>query len=240
MTNSENNNGQTMKTIGILGGLGPQATMDLEMRLHKVAQQTIPQEKNSGYPLMVVQYYRHAPVLLVDENTPVVPFQPDPRLLEVAGNLGTIADFLLIASNGVHLLQREIEEASGRKVLSMIDATLEEVKKKGWKKVGVLGLMNSMVYTIRMDKMGIAYETIDNELQGKLNQAIFRVMEGHEDEADHAIVIEAINQLRNKNVDGIIPGCTEIPLLLKEDMDAPDILNPAQLVAEAAIKFSLS
>ena len=69
MTNSENNNGQTMKAIGILGGLGPQATIDLELRLHKAAQQTIPQEKNSGYPPMVVQYYRHAPVLLADENT---------------------------------------------------------------------------------------------------------------------------------------------------------------------------
>ncbi|HEX5153609.1 MAG TPA: amino acid racemase [Parafilimonas sp.] len=240
MTNSENNNGQTMKTIGILGGLGPQATMDIEMRLHNVAQQMIPQEKNSGYPLMAVQYYRHAPVLLADENTPVVPFQPDPRLLKVAENLGAIADFLLIASNGVHLLQREIEEASGRKVLSMIDATLEEVKAKGWQKVGVLGLMNSMVYTIPMNKMGIAYETIDNELQRKLNQAIFKVMEGHEDDSDRAIAIEAINQLRSKNVDGIIPGCTEVPLLLRENMNAPDILNPAQLVAEAAIKFSLS
>ena len=124
--------------------------------------------------------------------------------------------------------------------MSMIDATLDEVKRKGWQKVGVLGLMNSLVYTVRMDRMGIAYETIDNELQNKLNQAIFRIMEGQETEPDRVIAMEAINQLRNKNVDGIIPGCTEIPLLLKENMDAPDILNPARLVAEAAIKFCLS
>jgi aspartate/glutamate racemase len=62
----------------------------------------------------------------------------------------------------------------------------------------------------------------------------------HEDEADRVIAIEAINQLRNKNIDGIIPGCTEIPLLLRENMDASDILNPAQLLAEAAIKYCLS
>ena len=240
MTNSENNNEQTMKTIGILGGLGPQATIDLEMRLHKAAQQTIPQEKNSGYPPMVVQYYRHAPVLLADENTPAVPWQPDPRMLEVARNLGAVSDFLLIASNGVHSFQKEIESASGLKVLNMIDVTLEEVKKKGWQKAGVLGLMYPMVYTTRMDEMGIAYETIDNELQEKLNQSIFRMMEGNEDEADRLIAIEAINQLRNKNIDGIIPGCTEIPLLLRENMNASDILNPAQLLAEAAIKYSLS
>ena len=88
--------------------------------------------------------------------------------------------------------------------------------------------------------MGIAYETIDSELQGKLNQAIFRVMEGNNDEVDRSIAIGAIHQLRGKNVDGIIPGCTEIPLLLQENMDASDILNPAQLLAEAAIKYCLS
>jgi hypothetical protein len=140
MTNSINNNEHTMKTIGILGGLGPQATMDLEMRIHKVAQQLIPPAQNSGYPSMVVQYYRHPPVLLNEEYVPVFPGQPDPRMLETAKSLGTMADFLLIPSNGAHLFQKEIEEASGLKVLSLIDVTLEEVKKKGWKKVGVAGL----------------------------------------------------------------------------------------------------
>ena len=95
-----------MKTIGIIGGLGPQATMDLEMRIHKVAQQLIPPAQNSGYPPMIVQYYRHAPILLTALNQPVVPWQPDPRLLEVAKQLGSITDFLLIPSNGIHMFQK--------------------------------------------------------------------------------------------------------------------------------------
>jgi aspartate racemase len=47
-----------MKTIGVLGGLGPQATMDFEQRIHRVAQQLIPPLGNSGYPPMVVYYCR--------------------------------------------------------------------------------------------------------------------------------------------------------------------------------------
>lgn len=43
-----------MKTIGVLGGLGPQATMDFEARMHTVAQQLIAQYGNSGYPPIVV------------------------------------------------------------------------------------------------------------------------------------------------------------------------------------------
>lgn len=47
-----------MKTIGVLGGLGPQATMDFEARLHAVSQQLIAPHANRGYPPLLVYYYR--------------------------------------------------------------------------------------------------------------------------------------------------------------------------------------
>jgi len=72
------NNGTAMKTIGIIGGLGPQATVDLEMRIHKVAQQVLPQLQNGGYPPMIVEYYRHPPILLSENNLPVFPCKLTP------------------------------------------------------------------------------------------------------------------------------------------------------------------
>jgi aspartate racemase len=78
-----------MKTIGVLGGIGPQATMDFEARVHVVAQQLVPQEANSGYPPMVVYYHRRAPVLVEpDGYSPVVPIQPDPTFLTPCSALG--------------------------------------------------------------------------------------------------------------------------------------------------------
>jgi aspartate racemase len=234
------NNGTVMKTIGIIGGMGPQATVDLEMRIHKVAQQVLPPAQNGGYPPMVVEYYRHPPIMMSENGQPVFPLQIDPRLLAVAKHLGTMADFLVLPTNGVHRFQNEIENASGRTLLSMIDATMEEVKKRKWKKVGVLGLMTLEIYTRRLTEMGIAFETVDDELQKKIDKTIFRVMEGRDDENDRAIMLEAISELRSKKVDGIIPGCTEIPLLLGKEIDAIDLVNPAQLLAEAAVKYALS
>jgi len=234
------NNGTAMKTIGIIGGIGPQATVDLEMRIHKVAQQVLPQLQNGGYPPMIVEYYRHPPILLSENNLPVFPLQIDPRLLAVAKNLGMMADFLVLPTNGVHRFQNEIENASGRTLLSMIDATMEEVKKRKWKRVGVLGLMTMEIYTRRLTEMGIAFETVNDELQKKIDKTVFRVMEGRDDDTDRAIISEAIGELRNKKVDGIIPGCTEIPLLLGKEAEAVDLVNPAQLLAEAAIKYALS
>ena len=46
-----------MKTIGVLGGMGPQATMDFERRVHEVSQQLLPRSLNTGYPPMVVFYH---------------------------------------------------------------------------------------------------------------------------------------------------------------------------------------
>lgn len=232
-------NTEALKTIGILGGIGPQATMDLEMRIHRSAQKIISPQENAGYPPMIVQYYRHAPVLLTGNHQPVFPFQVDPRLLDTAKNIGRVADFLLIASNGIHLFQNDIENASGRKVLSMIDLTIEEVMKRNWKKVGVLGLMNARIYSNPLQASGIICETIDSNLQEKLNRSIFKVMEGQNGEEDKNIAMEAIHQLRSKNVNGIIPGCTEIPFLLEGEMNSQDLINPVQILAEAAVRYSM-
>ncbi|HEV8506727.1 MAG TPA: amino acid racemase [Chitinophagaceae bacterium] len=240
MKSASNNSGAAMKTIGIIGGIGPQATVDLEMRIHKVAQQVLPQAQNGGYPPMIVEYYRHPPIVVNENNFPVFPLQIDPRLLAVAKNLGTMSDFLVLPTNGVHRFQNEIESASGRKLLSIIDATMDEVKKRQWKKVGVLGLMTLEIYTRRLTEMGIPFETVSDDLQKKIDKTIFSVMEGRDDENDRAIMLEALTELRNKNVDGIIPGCTEIPLILGKEMDASDLVNPVQLLAEAAVKFAMS
>jgi aspartate racemase len=231
--------GKVMKTIGVLGGLGPQATMDFEARVHRVAQRFIPPSYHRGYLPMVIYYYRHAPVLLTEEGKPLPPYRPDPRLLEAAKRLGSLADFLVITSNTPHLFQAEIEQAAGCKVLSMIDTTLEEVRRRTWKRVGVLGLVDPVFYTRPLGQLGIACETMNPGSRGALDKAIFRLMEGRDDAESAAAAQGAVATLRARGVDGVILGCTEIPLLLRESADAADLINPAQLLSEAAVRAAV-
>lgn len=228
-----------MKTIGVLGGLGPQATMDFEHRLHQVAQRLIPRRANSGYPPLLVHYCRHPPVLLNDDGSPKLPIEADPRLLEAAGRLGQWVDFLVITSNTPHLVQASIEQAAGRKVLSMIDVTLKEVRRRGWRKVGVLGLGNPIVYTKPLEALGIAYQTIDGDLRADLDTAIMQVMQGNNDEDSSHAARQAVAALRVSGVDGIILGCTEIPLMLPNIDEEESLINPAQLLAEAAVRQAM-
>jgi aspartate racemase len=228
-----------VKTIGVLGGVGPQATMDFEARLHLASQKRLPQRHNTGYPPLVVYYHRHPPVVMTAAGVPEVPFRADPRLLDAARRLGPLADFLVIPSNATHNFRADIERAAGREVLSIIDVTIAEVRRRGWRKVGVLGYGDPVVYTRPLRELGVVCETIDTAARARLDDSIMGLIEGRTDAAVFAPAHDAVAMLRARGVDGIIPGCTEIPLLLGDSTNDIDLVNPAQLLAEAAVEQAM-
>jgi aspartate racemase len=231
-----------VKTIGVLGGISPQATMDFEARVHQAAQRLIPQHGNTGYPPLVVYYHRRPPFVLKDEFTPVQPLQADPALLQAADWLGVMSDFLVILANGAHLLQAQVERAAGCKVLSMIEVTLDEVRRRNWKRVGVLGFSDPkvIVYSEPLTQMGLSPVTLQPALQGPLNAAVQALAEGRATRESTQAARSAVDALRVCEVEGIILGCTEIPLLLGEGAEVSDLISPAQLLAEAAVKQALN
>lgn len=237
---TEENSGSEvrLKTIGVLGGIGPQATMDFESRVHGVSQRLVAQHNNSGYPGLVVHYCRHAPAVLNEEGKPKHPFEPDPRLIDAARWLGAMTDFLVIPSNFTHLFIREIEEASGMPVLNMIELVLAEVKRRGWSKVGVLGFGMPTVYIEPLNMMGLKHETVDHAKRMELDVAIMGVMEGREDRLSKLLVGGCVDELRGRGVDGVILGCTELPLLYDES--GSGVINPIELLAEAAVRRAMT
>ena len=228
-----------MKTIGVLGGLGPQATMDFVARLHAVSQLLIPQPSgNSGYPPLAVYYHRKPPILLGDDGLPLMPLQPDPQMLEGVKWLGQTADFLVITANVPHMMADLIEEAAGIPLLNMVELTLAEIARRSWHHIGALALGEPKVYSGPLSEQGQKVEEIGSPLRDLLDQAILRLMAGHTSNEETAVALEAVEELRSRGVDGIILGCTEIPLLLGETANAADLINPAQLLADAAVRLA--
>ena len=230
-----------MKRIGVLGGISPQATMDFEARVHRVAQRTILQDWNRGYPPMVVWYHRRLPVRVGEDERPMVPMEVDPQLVEAAAWLGKVVDFIVISCNSAHLGVRAISAAAGCPVLSMIDLTLNEITRRGWTRPGVIGFNGPpRVYLDPLEQRGMRCATIDTDLQVRLDGGIRAVAEGRESPADSAAARAAVGALRTAGVDGIVLGCTEIPLLLGEAREAGDLVNPLALLAEATVRFAIA
>ena len=187
---------------------------------------------------MVVYYFRQTPFLEADDGSPATPLRPHPDLVEVAAKLGQLADFIVITSNFLHLFRAAVEQAAGCGVVSMIDVTLAEVGRRNWQHVGVLGFGDPIVYTQRLTAIGLRSETIDGAQRTRLDKAILNVMEGREDTSSVRAAEEGIATLRAKQVDGIILGCTEIPLLLP-DSTASDLVNPIEQLAAGAVHEAL-
>jgi aspartate racemase len=230
-----------MKTIGVLGGMGPQATMYFEQRVHAVSQRLLPIRAGMGYPPMVVYYHRAPPVVVDDQMKPLIPLQPNPQLLAAAKMLGPLADFFVITSNAPHLIRAELEEALGKPILSMIELVLGEVQRRAPSKVGVLGLGEPHVHLVPLSNAGIATEHLSGdlvELRDRLDLAIFALMQGSETDESRAVAQEAVDVLRGKGADPVILGCTEIPLLLGEAAYAPDLISSLDLLAEAAVRHA--
>ena len=188
---------------------------------------------------MVVYYCRFVPHAAPARGPLPAELRPHRDLLRAASQLGHLADFIVVTSNFVHLFQSEIEQAAGRHLLSMVDLTLAEVARRAWRNVGVLGFGDPLVYTEPLSTVNVRTETIDGELRSGLDTAIDHVMEGRADDADADVAREALAALRTRKLDGIIIGCTEIPLLLRTTASAPDLLDPLQLLAEAAVEHAI-
>ena len=135
----------------------------------------------------------------------------------------------------------ELREAARRPVLSMIDLALDEVGRRGCRRVGLLGARGVPApYVDGLDARRIACERIDADLQRPLDAGIRAVMEGREGKDEREAALTAVDELRARHVDAIILGCTEIPLLLGDETDAPDLISPAALLAEAAVRFAIA
>ena len=230
---------KALKTIGVLGGMGPEATTEFEANVHRVSQRLIPQRSNEGYPPMLVWYCRHLPVLQTASGAPVLPYQPNPQLLEAARMVGAHADFLVITSNGANRFQEAIEQAAGRPLLNMAELTLAEVQRRNLQSLGVLELFQRQFYGELLALHGMEAIYIPELLQAPLDEGIRSVNEGRRGPVGLAAAHEAVTYLRAQGVEAIIMGCTEIPLLLGTEAEAPDLIDPLQLLAEAAVRRAM-
>lgn len=231
-----------MKTIGVLAGMAaPHATIDFEKVIHELSLDLIPRRFNTGYPPMVVIHFREVPFKMKNGQL-VLPAQPNPNLLETAKQLGKLCDFWVMIANAPHIFREPLEKASGKDFLSMVGITVGEVKRRRLGKVGIIAIglsLKNELFQKPLDEAGISWEAIPETLADQIDTSVFKVMEGESPGKLGQPAKEAVAYLRSRGTDGIILGCTEVPLLLGEESKAPDLINPAPLLAEAAVRYAI-
>ena len=153
------------------------------------------------------------------------------------------ADCLLLCANTMHMYVDELLKHTSLPLIHIADAAAAEIKKQGFSQVGLLGTRWTMemdFYTKRLEDGGIKTivpekpkrEFIHKSIMEEFAKEIF--LEETKDK-----FLKIINALEQKGAQGIVLGCTEIPLLIKQaDCHLP-IFNTLELHAKAAVEFAV-
>ncbi|MCZ6618442.1 MAG: amino acid racemase, partial [Gammaproteobacteria bacterium] len=160
----------------------------------------------------------------------------------VAKKLGLLADFLVMPSNTPHFFENQIEDASGIPLLSIVDVTIEEVLSRKSTTVGVLAIGDTLshaLYQNQLETHDIESVVITDELIEGLDKSVWAVMEGEDPPSVGAPAHQAISYLESRDVDAIILGCSEIALMIRDDLPVANLINPTQLLAEKAVEYAI-
>jgi len=226
------------KTIGILGGMGPEATAYF---FSLIIKHTAAAKDQDHVPVLIYsrpQIPERTAAILGRGPSPVPLLREGVQTLARAG-----AGFIVVPCITAHAFLPDIRRASPVPVLSLLDETLASVRKMnpGLKRAGLLastGTVGSGLFAKAFAKADIEIITPSEKEQSRLMQAIFGaggVKAGFTEGRPGKLVLDIALLLIKRGAEAIIAGCTEIPLVLREEDIPVPFIEPMRIAARAAI-----
>ncbi len=155
------------------------------------------------------------------------------------------ADFLVICTNTMHKVADIVAERIGLPLLHIGDAVGDAIKACGLRKIGLLGtrfVMEEDFYRDRLEKyFGIEVLVPPEEEQNIVDRIIYEELcQGKIEDSSHRACLKIIEGLTERGAEGIILGCTELPLLIRPGDVPVTLFDTTRLHAEAAVELALS
>jgi len=153
------------------------------------------------------------------------------------------ADFVICPDNTIHQAFDLVAPASTVPWLHIAEVVAAEAQLKGLKKLGVLGtryLMEGPVYPLKLEVLDIEWETPTANDKKEINRIIFEeLVNGKLNHSSRLYFQEVIDVLKRRGCDGVILGCTEIPLLIEQQDSVLPVLDSTRLLARAALLMAM-
>lgn len=224
-----------MSAIGILGGMGPQASAKLYELLINGTKAYAPATVDDNYPEIVLLNVP-VPNFISNKNEIIKAKQmliERTKLLEQAGC--TING---IACNTAHLLLPELQAVTKVPFLSIPQLVAEQAKTAGFKRIGLLATPTTLASTLYDDALAGIAETVrpDAELTVQIEGYIYKQLNDNLSEAERRKFRLEVEKFKHANkLDAVILGCTELPLVYGE-VKRPQILNTLTILSDALLR----
>ena len=218
-----------MKTIGLIGGMSWESTVTY----YQLINQTV-KEKLGGLHSGKILLYS-VDFADIEEYQAKGQWEESARVLtDVAVNLEKAgADFIVICTNTMHKVVPQIKEKIRIPILHIAEATAEALKEAGITKVGLLGTKYTMTQDFYKEKLIAAgievvipdstgVETVNDVIYNELCLGVIR-------QESKEKFLQVIEDLGKKGAQGVILGCTEIGLLVKQEDTAMPVFDTTQI-----------
>lgn len=226
-----------MKKVGIIGGVGPQATEFIYHKLLEVAQWSYGAKDNNEYPDLLIASVPVPDFISSKENLD----QAKKMLTEAAQGLDKAGcEALCIGSNTVHILLNDLEQVVNTPFISMVELVADKCKQLGLSKVALLGtpvLLESGLYDSALETRGIQLLKPNTEQIKTCDEVIRGVIAGSTEVPLRKDYVEVLSSMLDQGADAIILGCTELPLVLDYQALGKRILSSDEILAEGIAKF---
>ena len=228
-----------MKTIGMIGGTSWESTQLYYQQLNELTAQALGglhSAKCILYSLEFGELYAHMERGDWDAAAEIT--AQAAKALENAG-----ADFLILCANTSHKFCSAIEQRVSIPILHIVDAVVEAIRARGMRTVGLLGTKYTMredFYLPRLEAAGVRVLLPEASEMEEVNRIIYEELcVGVVKESSRDFLSALVETMRRSGAEGVILGCTELGMILKDEDAAIPLLDTVKIHSEAAVRMAL-
>jgi aspartate racemase len=224
--------------VGVIGGLGPEATLDFFAKVLKHSNASKDQDH----------------IHLIIENNPKTPNRndaiagrgpsPGPALAEMARALERAgADFVVMACNTAHAYESDIRAVLTKPFISLIDELVDEVRLSlpNVKRVGVLatqGSRDANIFAPAFARSNIDVVQLDAASQLRFMNILYGIKAGDRSRDVHMAMKQLGDSLIAMGAEVLIAGCTEVPLVLRSGDNAKPLIDSTDILARRCVEYA--
>jgi len=223
-----------MKTIGILGGLGPESTVSYYTH---ITRHYYALRGDYAYPNIVVYSMSFRPIIEAGYDA------PDEVLAAIESLHRAGADFVVAACNSIHLVYERVAPQAPIPWVSIMDATAEAITAGNLSRVGLLGTRFTMgkgFFQKALSRHGIEALVPEEDAREEINRIIFDELVRNDVRADSRTFVQGcIETLQKRGAEGIVLGCTELPFLIRSEDSPLPVFDTAEIHANKALEMAM-
>jgi aspartate racemase len=227
-----------MKTLGLIGGTGWATTVEYYTFLNQEINRRLGGHQFARCVIYSLNF--HDVVQLMDSDTSLLP------MLEEASDrlIAAGADGLLLCANTMHQYADALQKHIAVPILHIAVETSAEIKKVGVSRVGLIGTRYTMemdFFKSKLSERGLVCVVPDVADRSLLHTVIMdELARGLFTESGKEQIVKIIKRLERKGIQGLVLGCTEFPILLKDVAFSYPVFDTLHIHAMAAVDFMLN